>query len=142
MVNFKGNLPYSYTLTSYDENGKEKEITFGTSKELQVGVFISQEVVRRQRNHQSHTSAAQRSIPGDIITSISNHSQAGRYGIKIGGFPGLTVPAVVQTAVQMSFNCLCLYIAVLPIIAVGKIVVALFLITCSARKEKVHTEPS
>ena len=45
VVNFKGNLPYSYTLTSYDEKGKEKEITFGTSKELQDGVFISQEVV-------------------------------------------------------------------------------------------------
>ena len=45
VVNFKGSLPYSYTLTSYDENGKEKEITFGTSKELQEGAFISLEVV-------------------------------------------------------------------------------------------------
>jgi len=44
-VNFKGSLPYSYTLTSYDENGEEKEITFGTSKELQEGAFISLEVV-------------------------------------------------------------------------------------------------
>lgn len=40
-------------------------------------------------------------------------------GNLIAGFSGLTVPAVVQTAVQMSFNCLCLYIAVLPIIAVS-----------------------
>ena len=40
-IDFKGNLPYSYTLTSYDE----KEITFGTSKELQEGAFISLEVV-------------------------------------------------------------------------------------------------
>ena len=45
VVNFKGSLPYSYTLTSYDENGKEKEITFGTSKESQEGAFISLEVV-------------------------------------------------------------------------------------------------
>lgn len=45
VINFKGNLPYSYTLTSYDENGTEKEITFGTSKELQEGAFISLEVV-------------------------------------------------------------------------------------------------
>ena len=45
VVNFKGTLPYSYTLTSYDENGTEKEITFGTSKELQEGAFISLEVV-------------------------------------------------------------------------------------------------
>lgn len=40
VVNFKGNLPYSYTLLSYDENGSEKEITFGTSRELRDGAFI------------------------------------------------------------------------------------------------------
>ncbi len=40
VVNFKGNLPYSYTLLSYDENGNEKEITFGTSRELREGAFI------------------------------------------------------------------------------------------------------
>lgn len=32
VVNFKGSLPYSYTLTSYDENGKEKEITLERRK--------------------------------------------------------------------------------------------------------------
>ena len=37
VVNFKGSLPYSYTLTSYDENGKEKEITFGTSERIAGG---------------------------------------------------------------------------------------------------------
>lgn len=36
----KGNLPYSYTLLSYDEKGSEKEITFGTSRELKEGAFI------------------------------------------------------------------------------------------------------
>ena len=40
VVNFKGNLPYSYTLLSYDENGSEKEITFGTSRGLRDGAFI------------------------------------------------------------------------------------------------------
>jgi len=45
VVSFKGSLSYSYTLLSYDENGKEKKITFGTSKELQDGAFISLEVV-------------------------------------------------------------------------------------------------
>ena len=40
VINFKGNLPYSYTLLSYDENGGEKEITFGTSRELREGAFI------------------------------------------------------------------------------------------------------
>lgn len=40
VVNFKGNLPYSYTLLSYDENGSEKEITFGTSRELRDEAFI------------------------------------------------------------------------------------------------------
>lgn len=40
VINFKGNLPYSYTLLSYDENGSEKEINFGTSRELRDGAFI------------------------------------------------------------------------------------------------------
>ena len=40
VISLKGNLPYSYTLLSYDENGSEKEITFGTSRELQDGAFI------------------------------------------------------------------------------------------------------
>ena len=40
VISFKGNLPYSYTLTAYDEKGAEKEITFGTSRELREGAFI------------------------------------------------------------------------------------------------------
>lgn len=40
VISLKGNLPYSYTLTSYDEKGKEREITFGTSRELREGAYI------------------------------------------------------------------------------------------------------
>ena len=40
VISLKGNLPYSYTLLSYDKNGSEKEITFGTSRELREGAFI------------------------------------------------------------------------------------------------------
>ena len=40
VINFSGSMDYSYTLFSYDENGKEKDITFGTSKELKEGAFI------------------------------------------------------------------------------------------------------
>ncbi len=40
VISLKGNLPYSYTLSSYDEKGGEKEITFGTSRELREGAFI------------------------------------------------------------------------------------------------------
>ena len=40
VISLKGNLPYSYTLLSYDEDGREKEITFGTSRELRDGAFI------------------------------------------------------------------------------------------------------
>lgn len=40
VIDFKGGLPYSYTLLSYDEKGKEKEVTFGTSKELREGAFL------------------------------------------------------------------------------------------------------
>lgn len=40
VISLKGSLPYSYTLTAYDETGGEKEITFGTSRELRDGAFI------------------------------------------------------------------------------------------------------
>ncbi len=40
VINFSGSMDYSYTLFSYDENGKGKDITFGTSKELKEGTFI------------------------------------------------------------------------------------------------------
>ncbi len=40
VISLKGDLPYSYTLPCYDENGSEKEITFGTSRELREGAFI------------------------------------------------------------------------------------------------------
>ena len=40
VINFRGSMDYSYTLFSYDENGKGKDITFGTSKELKEGAFI------------------------------------------------------------------------------------------------------
>ena len=40
VINLKGNLPYSYTLLCYDENGSEREITFGVSRELRDGAFI------------------------------------------------------------------------------------------------------
>lgn len=35
-----GGLPYSYTLLAYDENGDEKDITFGTERKLKEGAFI------------------------------------------------------------------------------------------------------
>ena len=35
-----GGMDYSYTLTSYDETGGEKDITFGTSRELREGAFL------------------------------------------------------------------------------------------------------
>lgn len=40
VINFGGNMDYSYTLFSYNEDGEGKEITFGTSRELKEGAFI------------------------------------------------------------------------------------------------------
>ncbi len=40
VINFSGSMDYSYTLFSYNENGKGKDITFGTSRELKEGAFI------------------------------------------------------------------------------------------------------
>ena len=45
VINFSGSMDYSYTLFSYDENGKGKDITFGTSKELKEGAFIRSTVM-------------------------------------------------------------------------------------------------
>ncbi len=35
-----GGMDYSYTLTSYDEKGGDKNITFGVSRELREGAFL------------------------------------------------------------------------------------------------------
>ena len=35
-----GGMDYSYTLTSYDKDGEEKDITFGVSRELREGAFL------------------------------------------------------------------------------------------------------
>lgn len=35
-----GGMDYSYTLPSYDENGGEKDITFGVSRELRESAFL------------------------------------------------------------------------------------------------------
>lgn len=40
VINLNGSLDYSYTLPAYNENGKEKDITFGASRELREGAFI------------------------------------------------------------------------------------------------------
>lgn len=40
VIDFKGGMSYSYTLFSYDKEGKEKDITFGTSRQLKEGAFI------------------------------------------------------------------------------------------------------
>ncbi len=40
VVNFKGSLDYLYTLPAYNEKGKEKEMTFGTSRKLREGAYL------------------------------------------------------------------------------------------------------
>ncbi len=40
VIDLKGGMDYQYTLPSYSEDGKEKDITFGTSRELREGAFI------------------------------------------------------------------------------------------------------
>lgn len=40
VINLSGGLEYSYTLPAYNENGKEKDIRFGASRELREGAFI------------------------------------------------------------------------------------------------------
>lgn len=40
VIDLQGGLPYSYTLPAYDENGSEKDVTFGASRELKEGAFL------------------------------------------------------------------------------------------------------
>ena len=40
VISFSGSIDYSYTLFCYNEDGKGKDITFGTSRELKEGAFI------------------------------------------------------------------------------------------------------
>lgn len=40
VINLSGGLEYSYTLPAYNENGKEKDVRFGASRELREGAFL------------------------------------------------------------------------------------------------------
>jgi len=40
VIDFSGGMEFAYTLPSYDENGKRKEMTFGTMRELKEGAFL------------------------------------------------------------------------------------------------------
>ena len=40
VIDLHGGMSYSYTLRGYDENGNDKEITFGTSRELKEKAFL------------------------------------------------------------------------------------------------------
>lgn len=40
VISLTGKMPFSYTLPSYNDAGAEKEITFGTSRQLRDGAFL------------------------------------------------------------------------------------------------------
>ncbi len=40
VIDADGGMAFTYTLTSYDETGNEKELRFGASKELRDGAFL------------------------------------------------------------------------------------------------------
>ena len=40
VIDFKGGLPYIYSLPSYSENGGERVCSFGAERELRDGAFI------------------------------------------------------------------------------------------------------
>lgn len=40
VIDFTGGMRYLYTLTCYDENGKEKTFTFGANKQLRNEAFL------------------------------------------------------------------------------------------------------
>lgn len=40
VIDFHGGMDYYYTLPAYNEKGREKEIEFGTSRQLREGAFL------------------------------------------------------------------------------------------------------
>lgn len=40
VIDLHGGMRYSYTLCAFDESGEDKEVTFGTSRELKEGAFL------------------------------------------------------------------------------------------------------
>lgn len=40
VIDFDGGMDYYYTLPAYNEQGREKEIKFGTSRQLRDGAFL------------------------------------------------------------------------------------------------------
>lgn len=44
IINLNGGLPYSYTLPAYNEEGEERALTFGMSRQLKEGAFIRLDV--------------------------------------------------------------------------------------------------
>ena len=44
-VSSSDNMKYEYTLTAYDEKGKEKEVTFKTNRELREDAYLKLEVM-------------------------------------------------------------------------------------------------
>ncbi len=40
VIDFSGGMDLKYTLLSYDENGKGKDISFGTTRELKEDAFL------------------------------------------------------------------------------------------------------
>ena len=40
-----GDMRYEYTLDAYNENGKEKQVTFKTSRELKEGAYLKLDVM-------------------------------------------------------------------------------------------------
>lgn len=40
VVDLRGGMDYYYTLPAYDENGRERSITFGASRQLREGAYL------------------------------------------------------------------------------------------------------
>ena len=45
VIDFRGGMEYGYTLTGYNESGREKSVTFGANRRLKDGAFLKLSVV-------------------------------------------------------------------------------------------------
>ena len=63
-------MKYEYTLTAYNENGKEKEVQFKTSRELREGAYLELEVMQ-MRGVINWREVQIEELPDDVKTAMN-----------------------------------------------------------------------
>lgn len=69
-VSGSDDMKYEYTLTTYNKNGKEKEVKFKTSRELREGAYLELDVMQ-MRGVINWREVQQDELPNDVKTVMN-----------------------------------------------------------------------